>query len=393
MTDSIAESVGRSSEGFIEAPALRFPRAGTSRAYLELVGWWAGSRLFVLICALVAQVVRWPVRTWHPSPLDHPLVLLGAWDGQWYRLVAEHGYLLIPAQPSDPAFFPLLPVAENGLSLIGIPPLVGGALVANLGLLAGLIAMYELGRALLPERQARRAAVYLAVFPYGFVFSMAYPESLALALVALTGLLALRRHWLGAGAAVAAATLARPQGVFLLLPIAAAAWGAWGSLSDRERSQAVAAVLAGPAALASFSVYLWHAVGNPMAWSEAEVAWGRSFSLLGPYRAVHQLVLAPSQHNSWLFRDAAFCALYLGLLAVARRSGVPWPWILCGLAMVLLPIGSGTFTSDGRFGLLALPVFWGLGALGRHRTVDRLVLAVSPVLLVLSVLTLHARYP
>jgi hypothetical protein len=386
-------SVGRSSELSLRAPALRLPRAGTSRAYLEIAGWWAASRLFVLVCALVAQVVRWPVRSWHPSPFAQPLVLLGAWDGQWYRLVAEHGYLLIPAQPSDPAFFPLLPVAENGLSLIGIPPLVAGALVANLGLLAGLIAMYELGRALLPESQARRAAVYLAIFPYGFVFSMAYPEGLALALVALTGLLALRRHWLGAGAAVAAATLTRPQGVFLMLPVAAAAWAAWDSLSDRERSQAVAAVLAGPAALASFSVYLWHTVGNPMAWSKAELAWGRSFSLLGPYRAVHQLILAPSQHDSWLLRDAAFCAVYLALLAVARRSGVPWPWVLCGLAMVLLPIGSGTFTSDGRFGLLALPVFWGLAALGRHRLIDRLVLAVSPVLLVLAVLTLHARYP
>ena len=386
-------SVGRSSPVLIRAPALRLPRTETSRAYLVIAGWWAGSRLFVLLCALVAQVVRWPIRAWHPSPLRHPLVLLGAWDGQWYRLVAEHGYLMIPAQPSDPAFFPLLPVAENGLSVIGIPPIVAGVLVANLGLLVGLLAMYELGRALLPESQARRAAVYLAIFPYGFVFSMAYPEGLALALVALTGLLAVRRHWLGASATVAAATLARPQGVFLLLPVAAAAWGAWGSLSDGERSQAVAAVLAGPAALASFSLYLWHTVGNPMAWSQAEVAWGRSFSLLGPYRAVHQLVLAPSQHNSWLFRDAAFCAAYLALLAVARRAGVPWPWILCGLAMVLLPIGSGTFTSDGRFGLLALPVFWGLAALGRHRVVDRLVLTLSPVLLLPSVLTLHARYP
>ena len=253
--------------------------------------------------------------------------------------------------------------------------------------------MYELGRALLPETQARRAAVYLAIFPYGFVFSMAYPEGLALALVALTGLLAVRRHWLGASATVAAATLARPQGVFLVLPVAAAAWSAWSSLSDRERSQAVAAVLAGPAALMSFSLYLWHTVGNPMAWSQAEVAWGRSFSVLGPYRAVHQLVLAPSEHNTWLFRDAAFCVVYLALLAVAQRSGVPWPWILCGLAMVLLPIGSGTFTSDGRFGLLALPVFWGIAALGRHRAVDRVVLALSPVLLVLAVLTVHARYP
>jgi hypothetical protein len=155
----------------------------------------------------------------------------------------------------------------------------------------------------------------------------------------------------------------------------------------------VAAILAGPAALASFSIYLWRSVGNPMAWSQAEVAWGRSFSVLGPYRAVHQLVLAPSQHDSWLFRDAAFFVLYLVLLAVARRSGVPWPWILCGLAMVLLPIGTGTFTSDGRFGLLALPIFWGLAALGRRRWVNRLIIGLSPVLLVLAVLTLHARYP
>ena len=306
-------SVGRSSPVLIRAPALRLPRTETSRAYLVIAGWWAGSRLFVLLCALVAQVVRWPIRAWHPSPLRHPLVLLGAWDGQWYRLVAEHGYLLIPAQPSDPAFFPLLPVAENGLSVIGIPPIVAGVLVANLGLLVGLLAMYELGRALLPESQARRAAVYLAIFPYGFVFSMAYPEGLALALVALTGLLAVRRHWLGASATVAAATLARPQGVFLLLPVAAAAWGAWGSLSDGERSQAVAAVLAGPAALASFSLYLWHTVGNPMAWSQAEVAWGRSFSLLGPYRAV-----APARAG----------ALPAQRVAVPRRGllrGVPRP--------------------------------------------------------------------
>jgi len=370
----------------LESPALALPRAKAYRPYLVIAGWWAASRLFVLLLVAAAQLVRWPMSTWHPSLTRHPLVLLGAWDGQWYRIVAAHGYLLIPGQASDPAFFPLLPVTENALAGLGVPPVAGGVLVANLALLVGLLALYELGRLLLPEAQARRAAVYAAVFPYGFVFSLAYPEGLALALVALTGLLALRHRWLAAGAAAAAATLARPQGVFLLLPVAAAAWGAWDTLSDRERSQAVAAVLAGPAALASFSLYLWHTVGSPLAWSTAEVAWGRSFSLLGPYRAVEQL-------NGWLYRDAICCVLYLALLVVGRRSGVPWAWVLCGLAMVLLPIASGTFTSDGRFGLLALPVFWGLAALGRHRVADRLILALSPMLLALAVLTLHSRYP
>src|SRR5438067_1657414 len=85
---------------------LRLPRT----ARLEIAAWWAGSRLLVIAVASAAQVVRWPADAWHPSLFRHPLVLLGSWDGQWYRIVAAHGYLLIPGQPSDPAFFPLLPV-------------------------------------------------------------------------------------------------------------------------------------------------------------------------------------------------------------------------------------------------------------------------------------------
>src|SRR3954451_6665486 len=160
----------------VESPALALPRTEAHRPQLAIAAWWAASRLFVLAAAAAAQVLRWPAGRWHPGLLQHPLVLLGSWDAQWYRLVAAHGYLLIPGQPSDPAFFPLLPVVENGLAGLGLPPVAGGALVAHLALLVGLLAMYELGCLLLPESQARRAVVYLAIFPYGFVFSMAYPE-------------------------------------------------------------------------------------------------------------------------------------------------------------------------------------------------------------------------
>jgi hypothetical protein len=265
--------------------------------------------------------------------------------------------------------------------------------VSNLALLVGLLAMYELGRTLLPEADARRAACYLAIFPYSFVFSMAYPEGLAIAAVALAALFATRHKWLSAGVCVSAATLARPQGVFLVLPLAAIAWQSWGAMSERKRAQAVAALLAGPAALLSFSLYLWHTVGSPVAWSKAELAWGRSFSVDGPVRAVHELFVAPSHHNAWIYRDFAFCLLYLGLLAAASRAHVPWPWLLCGAAMVLLPLGSGTFTSDGRFGLLALPAFWGLAALGRNAVVNRVVLTLSPILLAAAVVTLRVRFP
>ena len=385
-------------DAVLAIPAGRIPHLGVARpavssAHLELGAWWAGSRLFVLACAAAAQVAGWPQARWHPSLVHHPLTLLGSWDALWYGIVAAHGYLLIPGQFSDPAFFPLLPIVEHAFATLGVPVLVTGAIAANLGLLVGLLALYELGRTMLPERDARRAALYLAVFPYSFVFSMAYPEGLAVAAVAGAALLALRGRWVGAGLCVAAATLARPQGVFLALPLAAIAWQRWGAMPERERTRAVAALLAGPAALVSFSLYLWHLLGRPLAWSQAEVAWGRSFSLLGPVRAVHQLLLAPSHHESWLFRDAAFCALYLLLLAVARRAGISWAWILCGGAMVLLPLTSGTFTSDGRFGLLALPVFWGLAVVGRNAWANRILLALGPALLAVAVFTIHTHYP
>ncbi len=372
--------------------------AGTTRiasraAYPTIVAWWAASRVFVLVCAAAAQVIRWPDGTWHPSLSAHPLVLLGFWDARWYQIVAAHGYLLVPGRFSDPAFFPLLPVVEHGFGVLGIPTLVSGVIVANLALLVGLIAMYELGKTVLPEADALRSVTYLAIFPYSFVFSMAYPEGLAIAAVALAVLSATREKWLAAGACVAIATLARPQGVFLLLPLAAIAWQSWSAMPERKRTEAVAALLAAPAALLSFSLYLWHTVGSPVAWSKAEVAWGRSFSIDGPVRAVQELFAAPAHHNEWIYRDLAFCLLYLGLLAAAAWARVPWPWLLCGAAMVLLPLGSGTFTSDGRFGLLALPVFWGLGALGRNAVVNRVVLAVSPILLAAAVLTLRVRFP
>ncbi len=90
-------------------------------------------------------------------------MLLGFWDSRWYRIVATHGYLLVPGRFSDPAFFPLLPVVEHGFSLLSVPALVSGVVVANLALLVGLLATYELGKTVLPEADARRSACYLAV--------------------------------------------------------------------------------------------------------------------------------------------------------------------------------------------------------------------------------------
>ena len=368
--------------------AFRIPRA-----YRELAVWWAGSRLLVFVAAVLVQIVGWPRADWHPSLLRHPFVLLTWWDAKWYGIIADRGYLLLDGHFSTPAFFPLFAVLERAGHTLGLPIDVAGVLLANFGFLAGMLALYELGREFLPDADAQRAAIYIAIFPFSFVFSMAYPEGIVLLFVALAGRAAVRGRFAAAGVWTAAATLARPEGILLAVPITALAVSRWRELDQASRTRAVTAVLSGPAALVSFSGYLWWTLGDPLAWSRAEAAWGRSFSVTGVYRAVLGLVHAPAHHNNWIFRDVAFCVLYVVLLAVAYRARVPKSWIVAGLGMVLLPLASGSFTSDARFGLLALPAFWGLAVLGRRRAVDVAVRIVSPALLAAMMFALPLRFP
>ena len=300
------------------------------RPLLEILAWGVGSRLLVLLVAGLMQAFRWPRGLLVGTVIDPysagPFGLLGAWDGHWYQLIAERGYALFPGEQSDPAFFPLLPAILWALHRVGLPLLAAGLLVTNVAFLAGLVALYELGRRLLPEADARRACCYAAVFPVSFVFSMVYSEALAFAAVAFAGLLAVRGRWLGCAACIAAATLARPQGLLVLLPVAVLAERAWPRLDARARAKALCAVLAGPAALAGYVLYLWQALGDPFAWQHAERAWGRDFRADGLPRALYSLAIHPAHRNPLLV-NAIFIALDVAALVLAWRARAPGVWL------------------------------------------------------------------
>jgi hypothetical protein len=221
---------------------------------------------------------------------------------------------------------------------------------------------------------------------------MVYPESLVLALVATAALAGMRGHWWLAAGCAAAATLARPEGAFVALPLLAIAWRQRRELSPVGRGLAVAAVVSPAVALASFSLYLSRVVGDPLAWSKAQRAWGRHFTPLGVWNAFADLGHDYGK-SAWVVRDLVAVVLYLVLLAAAARVGVAWPWLLGGAAIVVLPLFSGSFDSVGRFGLLAPAAFWGLAAIGRDRRIHRLILAASPPLLVAAIVTLPLTFP
>ncbi len=149
-----------------------------------ILGWWAVSRLVTLATFLILQSVGR-----HGSLgaqfYRSPVGLLGAWDGVWYQRVAAHGYILIPGRQSDTAFFPLYPILLRGLHAFAFSYTAAGAIISNLTLAVALVAFYELSRKVVSEELALRSSVFAAIAPMAFVYSMSYPASLLLALVAL----------------------------------------------------------------------------------------------------------------------------------------------------------------------------------------------------------------
>ena len=390
-----AASLPPSLERLPRSSALDLARWRSSvrvRAWAAIASWWICSRALVVVTAFVVQQFEWPAGAWRPTLVHRPLAVLTAWDGRWYRMVAERGYLVIPRHQSDTAFFPLYPALLRVGRTLGLSANTAGLLIANLALLVALVALYELVRVWTDERTARRAAVYAAIFPVGYVFSMVYPEALVLAAMSVAGALAARGRWRGAAVAAAVAALTRPEGLLLVLPLGALAARAWPSVDAATRRRAVTAAAAAPAALAGICVYEWRTFGDAFAFSTAQRSWGRAFELGGPVRAVEELFRSVGTPNAWLFRDAAFCLVYVVLLVIAARF-VPAAWIAAALLIVLLPLWSGSFTSDARFGLVAPPVYAGLARIGSRPAVDVALRVGSVALLVVATATVLMRWP
>jgi hypothetical protein len=177
-----------------------------------------------------------------------------------------------------------------------------------------------------------------------------------------------------------------------VLPLLAIAWQQRRDLTPLGRGLALGAAAAPLAALASFALYLGHVVGDRNAWSQAEQAWGRGFSPLGFVHAIGGLDTAFAR-DAWVSRDVVAALVYVVLLAVAARARVPWPWLVWGAAIVVLPLFTGSFDSIGRFGLLAPAIFWGLAVLGRDRRLHRLILVLSTPLLIAAVVTSPLVFP
>jgi Gpi18-like mannosyltransferase len=318
-------------------------------------------------------------------------VILG--DVAWYMSIAEQGYE-IQSFNTDAhhnwAFFPLFPLLLRGASFISGEFLFTGMLLSHLFFLAALILTYKTAREFgLNEATADRTIFYLAVFPTSFFFSLPMTESLFLCLTVGSFYAAKRQRWWVACILCALASATRVTGILLLPSLILLYSSTYGK---RWWRRDLLWLLITPTGLLSFMGYLYYITGNPLAFKDIQVVWGRGtgFFLIPLFNYLaHPLILADAWDLRLINFFAAITTLTCGILLLKRRE---FALALYTLLSVIVTLSSLQLQSQGRYALVVFPVFMILAIAGQHQRVDQTIRAVSLVLLALMTVTFALHF-
>ncbi len=326
------------------------------------------------------------------------------WDSVWFLRIAEEGY---GAHANDAAFFPLYPGLVGAAGrLLGGHYVAGGVLVSLLAGTGAFVLLWRLAEPRLGADGARRALLYLALFPTSLFLGAVYSESLYLLLVVAAFLLAERGRFPEAAVVAGLALLTRPTAAALLPPLALLAWRARGPRGLAPLALAPLISLAYPLLL------LWR-VGDPFAFVSAQEHWDRHLSPLGPLGGVVEGVGAGAAgvRQLWAGNDGRVywtavtewtpmqvaainitlvlaLALFLWLTVVAwQRFGAPYGlFAALSLAIPLsTPSDSWPLQSLTRFGLVVFPLFLALAVIGGRPRLHPAIVGTSALLLGVSV--------
>jgi hypothetical protein len=371
----------------------------------------AASRIASFTIGFVANLV-FPAATFRgwqmPFEYRRFAEIFAAWDSGWYFDIAKRGYYVLHGHQSSIAFFPLYPM----LMRVAAWPFGGsdralwisGIVISFSAFVLALIELHRFTERVSGSRDvARRAVLYLAIFPFSLFFTRVYTESVFL----LTTVLAISRAWdrrfVQAGLWGALATLCRPNGILIGVPLVLLALELDGNPGGRTIARRLAALLPVPLALAAFCAYNYHLSGDPLAWLSAQASWGNSIGN-PPWRLLLKMIGRLVKHGWYDYffvaPDAPF-RFFHGLTAMLFIVFLPTIFKRLGLALgayvlvsLLVPLSATALEGIGRYASVLFPAFMLLGTVRSQRTHEMMliVFALFHALFICLFVTLRPIY-
>jgi hypothetical protein len=332
----------------------------------DKAGGWQGVGAAVGILALT-RVGQLLMIWWLGGATSEPRSVwdrLLVWDAGWFLRVAMDGYprgYTYDAngvlQGNELAFFPVYPILIRFGAAIGLPASTAAVLIAWIASVGAAVALHLLGTSLYSKRAGWALVAICCSAPASVVLSMAYSESIFLALVAGMFVAAHQRVWWAAGLLGLLTALSRPTGAAAALGLAVAALIAVRELWRSEHRVAWPPLLAASAALAGVPLYIgWVAlrVGELDAWFKIQTAgWGTTFDYGSSTWSFLKTTLRTG--DGWVSISVALILLAALAAAGVALAGKPWlPLAVYGVVAMILVYGqAGFYHSKPR---LLLPV-------------------------------------
>ena len=376
------------------ARAIVRPAADRVRGLPPPVLVFLWSRLLIWVTAIYAWIwfVPRPLNPPNSADLGYVTQIWFRADAGWFVSIAQHGY----QRNGGAVFYPLYPLGVGLLGRAFGGYYVTAGIVISLACCAGaFLLLYRLALPRLGADGARRALLYLALFPMSLFLQAVYSESLYLVCCLGAFVLAERRNWLAAGIVTGLAMLTRVAGVALFPPILLLAW------RSPERKQALLSLLAAPALAGLYPLWLQLKLHAVFAAFGNEAGWGRHLSPAGPFGGLWHSLEASwtgvvqiatgdprAQAGAHNLEYLAFLVVFLWLGVEAwRRFGAPYGlFVLGSLAIPLsVPTVGYPLLSMPRFCLPLFPAFLALAAIANTERRDRAILVVSSVFLGVAV--------
>lgn len=352
----------------------------------------AATSAATVVIGFVANLIFTPSRARaFAMPFQHEKFaeIFAAWDSGWYFDIASRGYYFNPDGQSSVAFFPLYPMIIRAVAwpFGGSDKAIWASaiIVSSVAFTLALLALHRLAQKVFDDREtARRTVLYLAVFPFSLFFTRVYAESLFLLTSVLAVSRAYDRRWWRAGLWGALATLARPNGILIFLPLVLMAIGR--RPAPRELARRVAPLLLVPAALAGYCAFVYTLSGDPLGWLSAQAQWGYS---LGhpPWQQllrVTALIVDHGFYDYFFVSKTASISLFHGVAALIFLALTPAVFKRLGAAMgtyvlisLLVPLSGNSIEGLGRYASVLFPVFMLVGSVKSARLHEAILIGAS----------------
>ncbi|GFN32798.1 hypothetical protein PCURB6_30580 [Paenibacillus curdlanolyticus] len=216
--------------------------------------------------------------------------ILNRWDAGWYTSIIRDGYMLEPSEHENGdaanwAFFPLYPLLVKGVvAATALSINQAGVILSTLLFFATLIVVHHYISMTRDRESANTVILLLGFGPYSFYYSSLYTESLFILLVALGFYCLEKEKWTLAGAVGALLSMTRITGVmfsivfFIKCLIVHLREGK--TLKSflpafLKNEKQLFSLLLIPVGLFAYMTYLYFHVGDPFAFKNIQIAWGR----------------------------------------------------------------------------------------------------------------------